>query len=256
MSGTYYDSVDGYHRPQVSFMVNYLNYQQALGVRYTKARDGRGCFFEDNETNNLTNCVIDGIRTLYTYDTRGNITSVRINPRDGLAPQIVNRTFPTACSNRVTCNQPNSVTDPRGNTIEFSYDPVHGGLLKRTSAPDASGIRPEVRYEYVQRYPWLRSSGGGYAPSMNSIWVLSREEYCRSSSAVSGSCAAGVNDKVVIEYDYGPNSGPNNLHVRGIATTADNGAGQLVTLRTCFSYDVRGNKVSETGPNGNRASCP
>ncbi len=54
-------------------------------------------------------------------------------------------------------------------------------------------------------------------------------------------------------YDYGPETGPNILLLRGQAVTAD---GQ--TLRTCYAYDGRGRKISETSPNGTAglAACP
>ncbi len=57
----------------------------------------------------------------------------------------------------------------------------------------------------------------------------------------------------VTTYDYGPESGSNILLPRGQAVTAD---GQ--TLRTCYAYDGRGRKISETSPNGTAglAACP
>ncbi|NCP12216.1 MAG: hypothetical protein GW859_09770, partial [Sphingomonadales bacterium] len=58
-------------------------------------------------------------------------------------------------------------------------------------------------------------------------------------------------DEVVTDYDYGPNSGPNNLWLRGVAVTADG-----TTLRTCYGYDANGRKISETQPNANLGSCP
>ena len=68
--------------------------------------------------------------------------------------------------------------------------------------------------------------------------------------------AGGANDEVVTDYDYGPDSGPNYLLLRGIAVTATNSSGVLETLRTCFTYDARGNKLSETQPLGTGSTCP
>ena len=68
-------------------------------------------------------------------------------------------------------------------------------------------------------------------------------------------CAAGALDEVRTAYDYGPNSGPNNLLPRGQAVTAEAG-GQLVTHRTCYGYDARGRRISETQPNANLSTCP
>jgi YD repeat-containing protein len=65
-------------------------------------------------------------------------------------------------------------------------------------------------------------------------------------------CKAGSAGQVVInDDDYGPNSGPNNLLLRGTVVTAD---GQ--SRRACVTYDALGRKVSETTPNANLTSCP
>jgi YD repeat-containing protein len=58
-------------------------------------------------------------------------------------------------------------------------------------------------------------------------------------------------DEVLTTYDYGPDSGPNNLFLRGRVVTAD---GQ--SLRTCYTYDRFGNRISETLPRAGLTSCP
>ncbi len=63
-------------------------------------------------------------------------------------------------------------------------------------------------------------------------------------------CSGGSGDEVVTTYDYGPDSGPNNLFLRGVAVTADG-----VTLRTCYGYDANGHKTYETKPRAGLASC-
>ena len=69
--------------------------------------------------------------------------------------------------------------------------------------------------------------------------------------AASGIGCTLSNDEVITTYDYGPNSGPNNLILRGKAVTADG-----KTLRTCYGHDKQGNKIWETSPNAQPASCP
>ena len=64
-------------------------------------------------------------------------------------------------------------------------------------------------------------------------------------------CSGGSADETVTAFDYGPDSGPNNLLPRG-QTVAASG----VTLRTCYGYDGDGNKISETSPNANLSACP
>jgi YD repeat-containing protein len=62
---------------------------------------------------------------------------------------------------------------------------------------------------------------------------------------------AQPSDEVLTTYDYGPDSGPNNLLLRGKAVTADG-----KTARTCYAYDALGNKISETSANAQLANCP
>ncbi len=100
----------------------------------------------------------EGDYTQYTYDARGNVTETRnvAKPGSGLADVVVTADYDTSCANPVTCNSPNSVTDARGNTTDYTYDATHGGVLTVTApAPSGSGDRPETRYAYTL-------SGGEY----------------------------------------------------------------------------------------------
>jgi hypothetical protein len=96
---------------------------------------------------------------------------------------------------------------------------------------------------------------GGYVQAATPLWVKSKERFCTTTSASGASCAGGATDEVLTEYDYGPNSGPNNLLVRGLAVTATNSSGVLETQRTCYVYDVNGRKISETKPAANLGAC-
>src|SRR5699024_9865386 len=66
----------------------------------------------------------EGNYTAYTYDARGNVTQTEIVPKAGAGlPSIVtSASFDSTCSNPLTCNQPNSVTDARGNVTDYTYD--------------------------------------------------------------------------------------------------------------------------------------
>lgn len=154
------------------------------------------------------------------------------------------------------CNKPLYRTDELGNRTDFAHDPAHGGMLTETR-PAVNGIRPQKRFEYVQRYAWIRNSANnGYVQAAAPQWVLSRERYCKSTAASGASCAGGAADEVITDYDYGPNSGPNNLLLRGIVVTATNSAGVIETQRTCYRYDQLGRRISETKPLGTGATCP
>lgn len=177
----------------------------------------------------------------FTYDARGNILS------DG----ITSASYDATCGNAVKCNKPNWVKDAAGNESDFTYDPVHGGVLTETRPADPNGIRPQNRYTYVQRYAWFLNSGGTLTRSTDPIWKLASVSYCRTGApGASGTGCAIAGDEVVTTYDYGPDSGPNNLWLRGQVVTA---GGQ--SLRTCFGYDKFGNKISETPPRAGLAVC-
>jgi YD repeat-containing protein len=85
------------------------------------------------------------------------------------------------------------------------------------------------------------------------IWVLSATSSCRTSAATGNpaSPCTVAGDEVRTEFDYGPDSGPNTLLLRGQVVTADG-----VSLRTCYTYDQRGRRISTTLPNANLGSCP
>lgn len=205
----------------------------------------------------LTHTLADGNEFVLSYNDRGNLIRSEQRPRTGFsdAPLVTSASLPSSCtsSTRKVCNKPSSVTDANGNTTNFEYSSAHGGVLKRTLAADASGVRPETRYTYAQKYAWLKS-GSGYVRAATPVWVLVGEEFCRSSAAdANGNCAGGAADEVVTTYEYeaGSASKGSNILMIGTAVTAD---GQ--TLRSCYGYDDNGRRISETQPKAGLASCP
>lgn len=195
----------------------------------------------------------EGNEDIYSYDGRNNITGIqtKAKPSSGLPDIVQSAVYPSSCASLIYCNKPTSITDGRGNQTSYSYSTVHGGVLTETGPADANGVRPQVRSEYAQRYAWVKASNGSYVQAATPIWLKIKDEFCRTTAATGGNCAGGAADEVVTEYDYGPNSGPNNLSVRGVAVTSE---GQ--TLRTCYSYDKFGNRISETKPAANLSTCP
>ena len=186
-------------------------------------------------------------------DERGNIIrrTTAAKTGSGVANLVTASTFPVTCANIKTCNKPTSSSDARGATTDYSYDPAHGGVLTETGPADVNNIRPVKRSAYVQRYAWLKNSGVGYSQAAAPIWLLSEERNCKSSATIGNSCSGGSADEVVVTFDYGPDSGPNNLLLRGSAVTSGG-----ITLRTCYAYDRDGRKISETSPNANLVTCP
>lgn len=195
-----------------------------------------------------------GMTESYTYDGYRNITKIVRSPGRAAAfpspPPATQVQYGYSCATLVSCSKPTSITDASGAVTTNEYDPVHGGLTK-TTAPAVGGVTPQVRYTYAQKSAWIKS-GSTYVQATPAIWVLASESTCRTSApASSGSGCSAANDEVVTTYDYGPNNGPNNLLLRGKVVTADG-----VDRRTCYGYDGRGNRVSETLPRAGLGVCP
>ncbi|MFL6600226.1 MAG: hypothetical protein ACJ8R9_02765 [Steroidobacteraceae bacterium] len=195
----------------------------------------------------------EGNQITYAWDERGNLTQETLVPKPNspLAQVTLAANYDVACY-PVKCDKPNWVKDGLTNQTDYTYDSTHGGVLTVTSPADSNGIRPQRRYTYTQRNALVLNASGAYVPSAAPIWVRATESYCRTSAAAtSGTGCTLSGDEVVKTYEYGPNSGPNNLFLRGVAVTADG-----VTHRTCYGYDRFGNRISETQPAAALASCP
>lgn len=191
-----------------------------------------------------------GGKLTLSYDARGNRTLRTYEASDDSSLISIEAHFPDACGNMIFCNKPEWTEDARDNRTDYEYDPVHGGVTKVTKPADNNGVRPQVRYYYEQRYAWLKTSAGGYARASAPVWVLTQEEYCRTTVAVGNGCGGGASDEVVTTYDYGPDAGPNNLWLLGKTVTSEG-----ESLTTCYTYNVFGDLLSETTPNANLSAC-
>jgi YD repeat-containing protein len=215
--------------------------------------DGTVAVFESNTRNDLATMTTPaGVEVAYDYDMngstqRGNLWK-KVESGPGTSTAIVeSSTYPTSCANIDSCNEPTSVTDANGNTSTFTYD--SRGEVLTVTGPAVNGVQPQTRYTYAPYYAWYLSSSGAMAEDPNPIWLRASESYCMK-GAPSGSGCALPNDEVLTTYDYGPESGPNNLLLRGKTVTSEG-----ETLRTCYTHDPQGDKISETSPNANPSSC-
>lgn len=155
--------------------------------------------------------------------------------------------------NALTCNEPDWTKDGKGNETDYTYNLSNGETATATLPPDNNGVRPQTNYTYAQQYAYVLNASGSYVPS-GPIWVRATESYCLTSKAATDAgtgqvdCGSGTTDKVLKTFYYGPNSGPNNLFLRGVAVTAAVN-GVMQTRVTCYGYDRFGNQISETTPN-------
>ncbi len=149
------------------------------------------------------------------------------------------------------CASPIWVKDPKGNQTDYSYK-THGGIeSEMLPAPTPGAARPLKVYTYVQKYAYIKNSGGSLVTAATPIWVLETETLCQTASGSSSPVCDSGADQMVTTYEYGSNGTANNLRVKGTAVSADG-----ISLRTCFRYDNQGNKISETRPRAGLSSCP
>ncbi|WP_148294081.1 hypothetical protein [Azospirillum sp. B4] len=228
-------------------------YQLGPVARVT-AYDGTVYGYEGSWRNYVSSMTTPlGKRTSYKYDGRGNLQTVTETPYSvsGSSASTITRsaTYPDSCGFIVSCNKPTAVVDGNNNQTDYTYyDTTHGGV-KTMTAPAVNGVRPQTRYFYAQRRAWYRNTGGTMTPEANYIWVLTSTSVCKTGAA-SGDGCANPGDEIRTTYDYGPDSGPNNLLLRGVVV--DDGG---LSLRTCYTYDMYSRKISETKPRAGLGSC-
>jgi YD repeat-containing protein len=157
-----------------------------------------------------------------TYDSRGNVTQAEAVPKGGTGAHIVtSASFDSSCANPLTCNQPNSITDARGNVTDYTYDSTHGGVLTATGpAPTTGAARPQTRYSYTLT---------------NGEYRLTGVSQCQT-----GSSCAGTADEVKSTTAYDSNGNVTS-------TSSGDGIGAL-TATSAMTYDAMGNLLTVDGP--------
>jgi RHS repeat-associated protein len=167
-----------------------------------------------------------------------NVLSATVTPKPGSAEPTLSWswTYPSGCTaaTLIYCNRPSYEIDARGNRTDYTYDPVHGGVLTRTLPPDANGVRPQVRYTYQQLSARVLNASGQLV-SEAPIWKLSSTSTCRTQTT-----CAGTADEIVTSYTYDDNLLPVTETVR---------AGDYSSSATTTkAYDPVGNIISIDGP--------
>lgn len=182
-----------------------------------------------------------GIVELFGYDARGNMNS------HTKGEVTVTAEYPVSCnaSNFKSCNSPIWMRDGKGNQTDYVYHAGSGQVEKVTYPANKNGIRAENRYTYEQKYANYYNADGVKAQASTPVWLKTEESYCINSSASDGVCSG--NDEVITRYEYEHD----NLLLTGMTVTAPNGK----TLRTCYQYDIYGNRIGETQPKANLTSC-
>lgn len=170
----------------------------------------------------------------YTYDHRQNITSIVSSPAGGGAPVRTQWGYDTTCGNYLTCNKPNFRIDESNRRTDYTYDPVHGGILSALEPASAVGgqgnIRGMTSYEY---------DDGGVG-----IFRLVRTRRCTTAQACPNSA-----DEVVTETLYDTQRRPVRNATRSgdwaqTTATAEDPRSSVSNI----TYTVMGDVASLDGP--------
>jgi hypothetical protein len=164
--------------------------------------------------------------------------------------------FPGDCwlatAYRKTCAKPLSTRDEKGNQTDITYDYATGEMLTEMRPPPAVGLpRPLTVKTFTQHYAWIKSALGALVRAADPIWLIATETKCQTITGSTAPICDTAAPKIVSTYQYGADGTADNLLLRGVAMTA---GAQL--LRTCYSYDAIGNKISETKPRAGLVLCP
>jgi len=195
-------------------------------------------------TNGLISQVTSpqGDRTRYEY-SGNNIVAIWRDPKPGSSEASTSTTasYNTAlCASIKVCDKPDWVRDARGNQTDFTYDPVHGGVLTVTKPAGTNGVRPQTRYTYGQ-FTARYISGGAWVNGPP-VWRLIRTSTCASGAPPA---CLGTADETVTEYAYEPSNVANNVRLLSTRTRAGDNS---LLATTSYAYDARGDVISTDGP--------
>jgi len=182
----------------------------------------------------------EGNYVQYTYDSRGNVTQTQAVAKDLTTTITSSASYPSGCTNLVTCNLPTSTTDARGNTTDYTYDSTHGGVLTVTApAPTSGANRPQTRYTYSALQAYVKNSSGSIVGSGQNSYRLTAVSQCQT-----GSSCAGSSDELKTTIAYGSTGVANNL----LPTSVTTGAGDAsLSATTAVTYDNAGNVATVDG---------
>ena len=130
-------------------------------------------------------------------------------PGSGLASLTTSYGYQGSCTTLPAtyqnCVKPIWTRDPKGAQTDFTYA-SHGGLLTEMKpAPTAGAPRPLKVMTYMQKYAYIKNSGGSLVTAATQIWVPSTETVCQTVAGSSATTCDSTGPRVVTTYQYGAN---------------------------------------------------
>ena len=180
----------------------------------------------------------------YTYDDRGNLTSVNMLPAGGGTPLSTwLAAYPASCSAPVACNKPLWTRDALGNQTDYTYDSVHGGVTSITRpAPAAGSIRPQQRFTYTAYQAYFKNSAGAIVASGVPQYKLTETSECATGSSCAGSAQE---QRTSIAYGAQAPGTANNLFPVSITKSVGDGS---LSSTSSMTYNSEGDLTSTDGP--------
>ena len=162
----------------------------------------------------------EGNKEIYERDAFGNVIEKRLTakPSSGLADIVTTAEYNINSCTQVACFRPTSITDPNGNTTDYTFA-NHGGMLTKLEPADKNNNRRLTTNTWQE---------------INGFTRLKSTSVCTQSNCSSA-------DKQVTSYTYWENT---NLPK---TVTKTNGVGVLKQVTT-YTYDNAGRVTVEDGP--------
>jgi hypothetical protein len=220
-----------------------------------EVRNPRNFALKDQETVTVNGKAVPGSIRTYQYDANSNNTTMVTDNATGTSEA---GGYPSCTDlNRKTCNLP-TWTKRNGITTSYTYHEPSGQVLTVTYPADNNGISKVVRYGYGSEMKfanYIKTNGGSKTKATDGIWLKTTEKTCNNTATVNDRCAGNPTitpeqDEVIKSYEYNND----NLLLTGMTVTAYDGS-KVVTKRTCYQYDIYGNRIGETQPNAQLFSC-
>lgn len=190
----------------------------------------------------------------FRYDSRGNLVWTKITPKSGSSANalVEEAGFEAGCANALTCNQPLWRRDSRGAQTDYSYSADHGGLLTELKPAGFNGARALTITSYAKRFASIKNASGALVQESDGVWLPDVITVCQTApSNPNAPVCDAATTQVRTYYDYGAGGTSEALLVKSKRVV-----GGTEASKTCYQYDVLGNRIAETSLSDPNGACP